>query len=68
MTRERFWVIGGDFSSVEFSALRDGSGRLEGPFPTREDALFVWKRLSGDSSSRATTRYSIAVERIVGAA
>jgi hypothetical protein len=67
MTCERFWVIGGDFSSMAFEALRNGSGRIEGPFPTREHAHSVWKRLSQDSSSSATTRYSIAVERMVGA-
>ena len=66
MSHDRFWVIGGEFSCMAFKALQQGSGRIEGPFSTREDAQSVWKRLSEGSSSRATTRYSIAVERIVG--
>ncbi len=64
MTMERYWVIGGDYSCLGFKALRDGLQQLEGPFEARCEAEAAWKRLSSESSSRATARFSIAHETI----
>jgi len=61
MTIERYWVVGGDYSCMAFQSLR-GGGQLAGPFDSREEAVTAWRRLSGESSSRATARYSITVE------
>jgi hypothetical protein len=66
MTRQRYWVVGGDFSCMGFKALRDANAAtLAGPFESKGDAQSEWKRLSREQSSRATSRFSIAVEQIV---
>jgi hypothetical protein len=66
MTKQRYWVIGGDYSCMGFKALRDANAAtLAGPFETKTDAQSEWKRLSGEQSSRATSRFSIAVEQLV---
>jgi len=66
MTSQRFWVIGGDYSCMGFKALRDSNAAtLAGPFESEGDAKSEWKRLSREHSSRAATRFSIAVEQIV---
>jgi len=66
MTKQRYWVIGGDYSCMGFKSLKDtNAATLVGPFETKNDAQSEWKRLSADQSSRATSRFSIAVEQIV---
>ena len=64
MVQHRYWVIGGDYSCMGFKALRD-SAQIEGPFESKADAKDAWKRLSGEHSSRATVRFSIASEELV---
>jgi hypothetical protein len=63
MTKERFWVIGGDYSCLAFTNLRE-SATVVGPFEDRDQAREAWKTLSREHSSRATTRFSIASEEI----
>jgi hypothetical protein len=66
MTKQRYWVIGGDYSCMGFKSLKDSNAAtLSGPYDTRNDAQSEWKRLSREQSARATARYSIAVEQIV---
>ncbi len=65
MTKERYWVIGGEYATCTFETLRDGAGQMLGPFDDREAARDVWRRLSREHSSRATARFSIASEQIV---
>jgi hypothetical protein len=62
---QRFWVIGGEYTGMDFKALRQKE--LEGPFDSPEAAHAAWKRLSGQHSSRATTRFSIAAEPVARA-
>ena len=64
-SQERYWVVGGDFASMEFRRLRDGASMLAGPFETRDEAAAEWRRLSDEARGRATARYSIAAEQIV---
>jgi hypothetical protein len=64
MTKERFWVVGGDYTCTGFQQLRDGSQQVVGPFETRTDAQTAWRRLSEETRSRATARYSITSEQI----
>ena len=65
MVQHRYWVIGGDYSCMGFKALREGEGtQVEGPFETKAEAQGAWKRLSGEHSSRATVRFSIAAEEL----
>ena len=64
MTKERFWVIGGDYTCMGFKNLRDGSHQVIGPFDDRSEAQAAWRDLSREHSSRATARFSIAAEQI----
>ncbi len=61
MTSQRYWVVGGDYSCMAFESLR-GAGQMAGPFDSRQEAETAWKLMSREHSSRATARYSIAVE------
>ena len=65
MTKDRFWVVGGEYATLSFEALKDGTGQMLGPFADREAARDVWRRLSREHSARATARFSIASEQIV---
>jgi hypothetical protein len=65
MTMQRYWVVGGDYSSLAFTALRSGTPEVMGPFDTREAATAAWRRKSDETRSNATARYSIASEQIV---
>jgi hypothetical protein len=64
MTTERYWVVGGQYSCTRFSEM-NGAPQALGPYGTREEAKEVWKRLSQETRSQATTRYAIAAEQIV---
>jgi hypothetical protein len=66
MTKERYWVIGGEYSNTAFKTLKAGAHPdVAGPFDTREEARVAWKRLSEEHRSCATARYSIASEQLV---
>jgi hypothetical protein len=34
-----FWVIGGEFGSMNFHKLVEGSAQVKGPFKTRKEAV-----------------------------
>ena len=65
MTKERFWVVGGEYENLRFDCLKSGAGQMLGPFEDREAAKTVWRRLSSEHSARATSRFSIASEHLV---
>lgn len=67
MSQQRYWVIGGDYTCMRFSNLRDRVPHVEGPFDDREEARAAWKRVSREHSSKATARFSIAVETLTPA-
>jgi len=62
MTEQRYWVIGGNYRDLDFSALRDGTEMLLGPFEREEDAKSEWKRVSFENKSTATARFAIVAE------
>ncbi len=64
MTKERFWVIGGDYTCMGFRSLREGSQHVAGPFENRTEAQAAWRQLSEQTRSRATARYSITSEQV----
>ena len=64
MTKERYWVVGGDYTCTGFNCLRDGQAQAIGPFEDRQDAEQEWKRVSDENRSRATARYSITSEQL----
>ncbi len=50
---------------MRFACLKEGSGKLIGPFPSREEAQQLWRRVSEETRSVATARYAIAAERLL---
>ena len=38
-----FWVIGGEFGSMNFHKLVEGSAQVKGPFKTRKEAEDAWR-------------------------
>ncbi len=64
MTKERFWVVGGDYTCMGFKSLKDGATTMVGPFEDRDQAQQEWKRLSEQNRSRATARFTIASDLI----
>ncbi len=64
MTKERYWVVGGDYSCTAFRALKSGAPEVMGPYETREEARQAWRRISDQTRGCATTRYAIASEQL----
>jgi hypothetical protein len=64
MTTERYWVVGGEYSSTTFHSLKSGQPDVFGPFKTREEARATWRRLSEETKSCATAKYAITAEKL----
>jgi hypothetical protein len=64
MTTERYWVVGGEYSSTTFHTLKHGQPDVHGPFKTREEARAAWKQLSEQTRSCATAKYAITSEQL----
>jgi hypothetical protein len=64
MTMERFWVVGGEYSCLAFTTLKNGAPQVMGPYQTREEARDAWRRISDETRSCATARYAIATEQL----
>jgi hypothetical protein len=65
MITERYWVVGGEYSCMAFKSLKAEGPKVLGPYETREEASEVWKRISRETRSGATTRFAIASEQLV---
>ena len=65
MTTERFWVIGGEYSDLQFRTLKTGAADVLGPFASREEARLAWRRASEETRSCATAKYAIASEQLI---
>jgi hypothetical protein len=59
---QRFWVIGGEFRSLQFDQLLDGSGQLLGPFDDRHNAEQAWRDLSERNRHLCAVRFTIVQE------
>jgi hypothetical protein len=57
-----FWVIGGEFGSMNFHTLVHGSAQVQGPFGTRQEAEDAWRKVSEGSRHKAGVRFSIVEE------
>ena len=55
-TGSNFWVIGGEFGSMNFHKLVEGSAQVKGPFKTRKEA----EDAGGRSRKRTATRPACA--------
>ena len=54
-----YYVIGGEYTDANFTALRSGSSKLDGPYPTRSEAETAWRSLSQSSTSNVLVRYDV---------
>jgi hypothetical protein len=57
-----YWVIGGEFGSMNFHKLVHGTAQVQGPFSTRSDAEDAWRSVSEQNRHRAGVRFSIVEE------
>ncbi|MBE7218278.1 MAG: hypothetical protein INR64_07390, partial [Caulobacteraceae bacterium] len=64
MDVERFWVLGGHYTSTRLHTVRDGELQAHGPFETRDLAQREWKRLSQEHSPMAGMKFSICAETV----
>ena len=58
-TGSNFWVIGGEFGSMNFHKLVEGSAQVRGPFKTRKEAEECWREVSEENRHKAGVRFSI---------
>jgi hypothetical protein len=57
-----YWVIGGEFGSMNFHKLVEGSAQVKGPFKTRQEAEEAWKQVSEEHRHRGSVRFAIVEE------
>lgn len=62
MPNSRFWVVGGEYRSLEFDEIVEGTQRLLGPFAARDEAERTWRDVSEQHRARCTVRFTIAQE------
>jgi hypothetical protein len=62
MSSPRFWVIGGEYRSLEFEEIVDGTQLVLGPFDERDAAESSWRDISERHRSHCTVRFTIAQE------
>jgi len=62
MHGSHFWVVGGEFRSLNFHTLVHGSAQVEGPFASRKEAEDAWRKLSEKNRHRCNVRFSIVEE------
>ena len=61
-TSPRFWVIGGEYTCLDFDQMVEGTEKVAGPFFHRSAAEAVWRRMSEEDRCRAQVRYAIVAE------
>jgi hypothetical protein len=54
-----YYVLGGEYTDANFTALRAGTSVMQGPFAERKDAEARWKELSQASTSNVLVRYDV---------
>lgn len=57
-----FWVIGGEFGSMNFHKLVEGSAQVQGPFKTRKEAEDAGARFRKKTVIAPGVRFSIVEE------
>jgi hypothetical protein len=55
----QYWVIGGEYDSVDFRRLIDGTSEVLGPFGYLREATLAWRERSDATRFKALMRYSI---------
>ena len=54
-----YYVIGGEYTDADFTALRSGTSKLNGPYGSRPEAESEWRKLSQSSTSNVLVRYDV---------
>jgi hypothetical protein len=62
MSDPHYWVVGGEYRSLSFDKIVDGTQRLLGPFTERDEAERTWRHVSEQHRSRCLVRFTIAQE------
>ncbi|MDH7795362.1 MULTISPECIES: hypothetical protein [unclassified Beijerinckia] len=62
--QEQFWVVGGEFSDLDFRQIIEGTGKTFGPFENYEAAQKVWRDCSLANRFEACARFSIVTSAI----
>jgi len=62
MSNSRFWVVGGEYRSLAFDEVVEGTQRLIGPFDQRAKAENTWREVSERHRANCTVRFTIAQE------
>ena len=63
MTKSNFWVIGGEFGSMNFHKLVEGSAQVQGPFKTRKEAEDAWRRFRKKTATRPACAFRSSKSR-----
>jgi hypothetical protein len=63
----RFWVIGGEYMTVKFDRMVDGTERVFGPYVERSEAERMWRTESERHRSECCVRFSIVEEKALAA-
>lgn len=63
MVMQRYWVVGGEYADTNFRTLRNEQPTVVGPFDSEEEATETWRRLSGETTHRASVRFAILSEK-----
>jgi len=59
MNHAQYWVVGGEFGSLNFHTLLPGTQQVHGPYPTRPDAEYAWRQLSETHRHQCSVRFTI---------
>lgn len=62
MQSSNYWVVGGEFRSLNFHSLVHGTAEVKGPFATRREAEETWRTVSEQHRHRCNMRFSIVEE------
>ena len=59
LSATQYWVVGGEFGSLNFHQLVQGTQQVQGPFRTRREAEEAWKAVSEQFRHRCNFRFTI---------
>ena len=62
MSNSRYWVVGGEYRTLAFDEIVDGTQHLIGPFGERTAAERSWRDVSEQHRAHCTVRFTIAEE------
>jgi hypothetical protein len=62
MSSSRYWVIGGEYRSLDFDEIVDGTQQLLGPFNQHDAAERSWRDISERHRPHCTVRFTIVQE------